>query len=376
MVAAGSSTRMGGMDKLDQALLGRPLLRWAVEAMGRAESVARVILVARPDRIRELEAHDWLHDVEIVAGGEQRLESVRAGVHAATSPVVIVHDAARPLASPALADAIAHAAAEHGAAVPTLPVVDSLKREMAGVVQESVDRSGLSRAQTPQGARRELLVEALGATGGQSFTDEAALLESRGIRVATVPGEAANVKVTEPADLELVRAIATARHSSGADETRFGFGEDSHGFGPADGLWLGGVSFERAPRLHGHSDGDVVLHALSTAILSACGLGDLGRMFPDTDRATAGIASAVMLEEVVRRATDAGWRLSRAQVSVLGARPRLGTGLDMMRDRIAQLCRLPADAVALTASSGNLAGAEGAGRVVSARALISVTRER
>jgi 2-C-methyl-D-erythritol 4-phosphate cytidylyltransferase/2-C-methyl-D-erythritol 2,4-cyclodiphosphate synthase len=288
--------------------------------------------------------------------------------------VVLVHDAARPLVSPALADAIAAAAAEHGAAVPTLPVVDSLKRERDGAVEGSVDRTLLTRAQTPQGARREILIDAFAATRGQSFTDEAALLESRGVRVATVPGEAANLKVTDPQDLELVRAIAAARHGAGADEVRFGLGEDSHGFGPADGLWLGGVLIDRAPRLHGHSDGDVVLHALSTALLSACGLGDLGRVFPDTDRDTVGIGSAVMLEEVVRRAAGAGWRLTRVQVSIAGARPRLGSRLDDMQTRIAELTGLPVESVALTASTGNLAGAEGAGRVIKATALVSVAR--
>jgi len=253
--------------------------------------------------------------------------------------------------------------------------VDSLKRDAGGNLGASVERDGLVRAQTPQGARRALLLDAFAATGDEAFSDEAALLESRGIRVATVPGEPANLKVTEPADLELVRAIAAGRQGPDEAGLHFGLGQDSHGFGPDDGLWLGGVLIPDAPRLYGHSDGDVVLHALANALLAACGLPDLGRVFPSTDAATAGIASSSLLEEVVKRAEQAGWRVGRAQVALVGARPKLGgRWLDEMRARIGQLLGLDIEDVALTASTGNLNGAEGAGRVISATALVGVHR--
>lgn len=368
---------MAGADKLDQPLLGRPLLQWSVEAMAAAQSVSRVIVVARPVRVQELAAMSWLAGATVVAGGERRSDSVRAGLAATSADVVLVHDGARPLASPALADAVAAAAAQYGAAVPVLPVVDSLKRGAGSTLGASIERDGLLRTQTPQGARRELLLECFAAVGGASFSDEAALLESRGVPIATVPGEPANLKVTEPADLELVRAITSGRAAGeGSDGgLHFGFGQDSHGFGPDDGLWLGGVLIEDAPRLHGHSDGDVVLHALATAVLAACGLGDLGRMFPPTDPATAGIASSRLLEQVVEQATQAGWRVGRAQVAVVGARPRLGgRWLDEIRARIGDLLMLSPTEVAVTASTGNLNGAEGAGRVISATALVGVHR--
>jgi 2-C-methyl-D-erythritol 4-phosphate cytidylyltransferase/2-C-methyl-D-erythritol 2,4-cyclodiphosphate synthase len=377
IVAAGASRRMAGVDKLLEPLLGRPLLQWSVEAMAGAQSVGRVVVVARPERVAEFAALPWLDTVTVVAGGERRSDSVRAGLAATSAEVVLVHDGARPLASAALADAVAAAAAEHGAAVPVLPVVDSLKRDAGATLGASVVRDGLLRTQTPQGARRELLLECFAAAGEQAFSDEAALLESRGVAIATVAGEAANLKVTEPADLELVRAIAAGRAAGdpGATGLHFGFGQDSHGFGPADGLWLGGVLIEDAPRLHGHSDGDVALHALATAVLAACGLGDLGRMFPASDPDTEGIDSSRLLGEVVERAAGAGWQVGRAQLALVGARPRLGgRWLEQMRARIGQLLGLSPDAVAVTASTGNLNGAEGAGRVISATALVGVHR--
>ncbi len=382
IVAAGSSRRMAGADKLDAELLGRPLLEWSVAALARAESVDRIILVARPEQVDSLASASWLAAVAgdravVVGGGLERSDSVRAGVATSNAAVVLVHDGARPLATPALADAVAAAAAAHGAAVPVLPVVDSLKRAAGDALAGSIDRSGLVRTQTPQGVRRELLLSCFAAAGSASFSDEAALLESQGVPVATVPGEPANIKVTEPVDLELVRAIAAGRQhaADGTPVARLGFGQDSHSFGPEDGLWLGGVLIDGAPRLHGHSDGDVVLHALATAILAACDLGDLGLMFPATDPRTAGAASSALLGAVTERAVSAGWRVTQAQVAILGARPRLGgQRLDEMRLRIAELTGLSAGEVAVTASSGNLNGAEGAGRVISATALVGAHR--
>jgi 2-C-methyl-D-erythritol 4-phosphate cytidylyltransferase/2-C-methyl-D-erythritol 2,4-cyclodiphosphate synthase len=362
---------MGGTDKLFEDLGGRPLLAWSIDAMADAESVRDVVVVARVDRVSELASQPWLRGARVLAGGPQRSDSVRAGVGVTASEVVLVHDGARPLASSQLADAVARAAAEHGAAVPAIPVVDSLKRAQAGVLTESVERAGLVRTQTPQGARRDLLVRAFDAAGGRSFSDEAALLEAAGIPVTTVPGDAANIKVTDAEDLVLVRALATA----GGKDERLGFGEDSHGFGPGDGLMLGGILIAEAPRLYGHSDGDVVLHAIATALLSATGLGDLGRLFPASDRSTRGIASSQLLAEAVRQAVENGWQVRQAQVSLVGSRPRLGgRRLDQMREAVASLLGVGADRIAVVASTGNLSGPEGAGRVIRASALVTVIR--
>jgi 2-C-methyl-D-erythritol 4-phosphate cytidylyltransferase/2-C-methyl-D-erythritol 2,4-cyclodiphosphate synthase len=369
IVAAGASTRMGGSDKTAATIIGRSMLAWSVAATARATAVDRVVVVTSPDRVAALSAE--LAGATVVAGGEQRSDSVRLGLAATSAEVVLVHDAARPLASSELADAVAIAARQHGAAIPVIPVSDSLKREGASSLS-SVDRTGLFRAQTPQGARRELLIEAFAKSGGQSFTDEAALLESLGVEVAKVPGEAANIKVTEPADLELVRAIAAGRNEA---QTRIGLGQDSHGFGTEVGLKLGGITVDGAPRLHGHSDGDVVLHALATAVISAAGRGDLGRLFPPSDARTRGIDSAELVAEALRQAMQAGWSVESVQISLTGARPRLGAGrIDAISERVAQLLGVGNEAVSIVASTGNLVGAEGAGRAISATCLVVAHR--
>lgn len=374
---------MGGVDKLAERLLGRPLLSWSVEAMARAETVRRIVVVTRAEYVDALLTEDWLSAagqgrVDVVAGGELRSDSVRAGVAATDAAVVLVHDGARPLASSQLADSVARAAAERGAAVPAIPVVDSLKRLATDAAATAVDREGLVRAQTPQGARRDLLLDAFTRVGGAAYTDEASLLEAAGVAVAVVPGEATNIKVTDAADLEIVRAIAASRATggpAGAPRVSFGFGEDTHGFGPDDGLMLGGTLIVGAPRLQGHSDGDVALHALATAILSACGQGDVGRLFPSDDPRTTGIDSADLVRAAVEKASEAGWAVDRAQVSIVGARPRFGGHrLDEMRDVICRLIGTGADSVSVVASSGNLAGPEGAGRVIRATALVTVIR--
>lgn len=373
VVAAGASRRMGGIDKLAADLGGRPLLARSVEAMAAARSVRRVIVVAAAERVATLAAVPWLRDLaaQVVAGGEHRSDSVLAGVRATSAELVLIHDGARPLASPRLADAVAAAAAEHGAAVPVLPVADALKRADGGRITGAIAREGVVRAQTPQAARRQLLLDAFAAAGGAVFADEAALLEAAGVRVATVPGEAFNLKVTQPDDLQLARSVLARRE--GTPPSRIGLGSDSHPFGPEDGLWLAGVELPDAPRLHGHSDGDVALHALATAILSACGRGDLGRLFPQTDPSTAGAASAGLLGAVLDIAADAGWRPATAQLALTGARPRLGAArLEQMRARVAGLLHVPLDVVAVSASSGNLSGPEGAGRAISASALVTL----
>jgi 2-C-methyl-D-erythritol 4-phosphate cytidylyltransferase/2-C-methyl-D-erythritol 2,4-cyclodiphosphate synthase len=295
---------------------------------------------------------------------------VRNGVQAATAEVVLVHDGARPLATPALADAVANAAAQHGAAVPVVPVVDSLKRGGGATLGASVERDGIVRAQTPQGARRQILLDALAAARDEAFSDEAALLESQNIAIATVPGEAQNIKVTSAQDLEMVRALAR-----GGSESRVGLGQDSHAFGPDLGLWLGGIEVANAPRLYGHSDGDVVLHAIATAILSATGNGDLGRLFPAADKHTTGIASSELLSKAVAKAAESGFTLESVQVSVVGARPKLGgQRLDAMAANVANLLAVSRDSVAVNASTGNLSGDEGAGRTITATALVSLHR--
>ena len=369
---------MGGADKLMAPIAGRPLLAWTLVALAASPVVERLVLVVAPDRVEELASAPWLPAAvdAVVAGGATRQASSAAGVRylVALDPggrerPVLILDGARPLVSAALVEVLVAAVVSHGAAIPVVPVSETLKRVGDGLVHETVDRSVLAAAQTPQGARRGLMLDAWGRfppDGPPEFTDEAALLEACTIPVHAIPGEAMNLKVTLPDDL------LRAEQALAPVVARTGFGHDSHPFGPGSPLRLGGVEISGAPRLHGHSDGDVALHAVADALLGAAGLGDLGRLFPADARTPRGIESRVLLGEVVTRLASAGLRPASVDVTIIGARPRLGDRLDSMRAAIAALLRIEEGAVNVKASTGNLAGDEGAGRSISARAIATV----
>jgi 2-C-methyl-D-erythritol 4-phosphate cytidylyltransferase/2-C-methyl-D-erythritol 2,4-cyclodiphosphate synthase len=382
VVAAGRSERMGGRDKLAAELSGRPVLAWSLAAIAASPLVERIALVRSAEQAaRPREA--WLPAkvVAVVAGGKRRQESVAAGIQAleagagtsaAGRRVLLVHDGARPLVSQRLVEAVARAAAEHGAAIPVLSVGASLKRVEGDTVTATIDREGAATAQTPQGIRWDVLRDALSrvsATTARELTDEAALLEAAGIAVHAVPGEAANLKITRAEDL----AMAEAR-LGGVGGTRTGFGSDGHPFGPGDGLRLGGVEIAGAPRLHGHSDGDAALHAIAGALLGAVALGDLGGLHPADARTPRGIASSDLLTSVVNALAAEGWRPISVDLSIRAGRPRLADFLPGMRAAIAGLLRVDASAVSVKASTGNLSGDVGAGRTIEAEALATVGR--
>jgi 2-C-methyl-D-erythritol 4-phosphate cytidylyltransferase/2-C-methyl-D-erythritol 2,4-cyclodiphosphate synthase len=379
VVAAGTSRRMGGVDKLFHEVAGRPLLAWSIGALVASSVVERIVVVTSADHVDGVRGARWLDArvSAVVSGGGRRHESVAAGLAALPDTddrVVLVHDGARPLVSPALVAAVAHTAAEHGAAIPVLAVSDTLKRVDGGLVTETVDRSSLAAAQTPQGVRASLLRAAFArfpASGAETWTDEAALLEACRIPVHALPGEPANLKVTVPADLARAED-ALLELGQGPTGLRVGTGHDGHPFGPGGPLVLGGVTIPGAPRLHGHSDGDVVLHAVADALLGAAALGDLGRLFPAGPETPKGVASGELLDGVVDRLAGAGLAPRRVDVTIIGARPRLAGHLDAMRSAIAEALGIEADAVSVKASTGNLAGDEGAGRGLSAEAVAIV----
>jgi 2-C-methyl-D-erythritol 4-phosphate cytidylyltransferase/2-C-methyl-D-erythritol 2,4-cyclodiphosphate synthase len=378
VVAAGASTRMGGADKLLVTIGDRPVLAHAIA--GLAADVGSLVVVTTADRRRALEAGGWVPDARttFVEGGARRQDSVRAGFLAleAALPdpdgdrVVLVHDGARPVVSPDLVRHVVEATERHGAAIPVVPVGETLKRVAGERVESTVDRSSLAAAQTPQGVRRGVLRDALASpvAAEGTWTDEAALLEACSIDVHVVPGDPANLKVTVPADLE--RAVAAL--GGGRSGRRSGIGHDAHPFGPGMPLHLGGIEIPGAPALYGHSDGDVALHAVADALLGAAGLGDLGRMFPAGPATPRGIESRDLLAAVFHRLAEAGWRPSTVDLTIVGSRPRLAPHLDDMRRAIAALLGVSIDVVSVKASSGNLDGAEGAGRSISALALATI----
>jgi 2-C-methyl-D-erythritol 4-phosphate cytidylyltransferase/2-C-methyl-D-erythritol 2,4-cyclodiphosphate synthase len=382
VVAAGASRRMDGIDKMLVPIGGRPMLAWTLGALAASPVVERMVVVASSGNIAEISGAPWLPDrvTQVVVGGERRQASVAAGVDAlgrgdresdaAAGRVILVHDGARPLVSAALIESVARAVELHGAAIPVVPVAETVKRVAGEMVAETVDRTDLVTAQTPQGVRAGLLAQAYERyppDGPETWTDEAALLEACRIPVHVVPGEPSNLKVTQPADLRRVEAML-----AGTSTTRVGIGHDSHPFGPGEPLALGGITIDGAPRLLGHSDGDVALHALADALLGAAGLGDLGRLFPADSRTPRGIPSTELLAEVRDRVAAAGWRPASIDLTIVAARPRLDRDLDAMRDAIAALLRLDPEAVNVKASSGNLDGSEGAGRGISALAVATL----
>ena len=380
VAAAGSSSRMAGIDKRLALLGGRPLLIRTLEAMAGAAIVDRIVLV-----MEEGTALETLRPglppsvVRIVPGGPHRGASVEAGFRALEAVaggalpadrVILVHDGARPLVSRALINAVAAAAAAHGAALPVIPVSDTVRRVRDGELGELVDRTDLAAGQTPQGVQAGLLAEAFRqypALASEQFTDEAALLMACTIRVHPVPGDPVNFKVTLPTDLARAAALLAAR-----EVRRIGTGMDSHPFGPGAPLRLGGLEFPGVPRLHGHSDGDVVLHATADALLGAAALGDLGRMFPADHRTPRGMPSEDLLRSVVSRLAAEGWAIEALDLTIVGARPKLAGRLDEMQAAIAGLIGIPMARVSVKASTGNLDGATGAGRVISATATASI----
>lgn len=420
VVAAGSSRRMGGLDKLTAELDGRTVLRWSVEALA-AAGVERIVIATSLACLVEVASEPWLPDavVAVVAGGERRQDSVAAGVvalaeaaaaeaendddegdddetepesaaeaglavdartaaKAADRPdsVILVHDAARPLVSPALIRAVAEATWKHGAAIPVLPVAETLKRLDGDLIAATVDRTDVVAAQTPQGVLRSLLMQAYSQyppDGDEIWTDEASLLEACRIPVHTISGEASNLKVTVPIDLQRARAMLDGGLVPGRPAApapgRIGLGMDSHPFGPGGPLALGGIQIEGAPRLAGHSDGDAALHAVADALLGAAGLGDLGRIFPADSRTPLGVDSRVLLSTVAEKVRAAGWTTGNVDVTIVASRPKLAALLPSMGEAIAAAIGVPASAVNVKASTGNLGGPEGAGRSISASAI-------
>lgn len=390
VVAAGSSSRMAGVDKLAAIVAGRPLLAHTLAAIAAAPEVRSIVVVTAPERVAALATADWLPSnvLAVVAGGGRRQESVERGFaalaglddddDAAPDRVVLIHDGARPLVPVELVSAVALAAMAHGAAIPTVPVGDTIKRiGPDGTVMNAGDRADLAAAQTPQGIRADVLraaYDAYPADGPATFTDEAALMEACRIEVHALPGDERNFKVTLPADLVRARTVlgdepwraGAARGPSTGAAPRVGFGTDSHPFGPGTGLAIGGIVLDRAPRLSGHSDGDVVLHAVADALLGAAGLGDLGRIFPAGPETPRGIASAELVTEVAGRVSAANFAVASLDCTIVAGRPRLAASLPAIGERIAAILAIDPAAVNVKASTGNLDGMEGAGRGISA----------
>jgi len=377
ILAAGGSGVRAGTAKQWLVLGGETVLRRVARTLSASplvDEIVAVVPVADVDR-GAAELAGLSRPARAVAGGAARAESVRNGLAASEGAVLLVHDAARPFATAALAERVAAAAARDGAALAALPVTDTVKRALTPAgegdgarVAETLDRSTLWLAQTPQGFRRELLEHAFAAAGpaAAEATDECALVERLGAPVTLVPGEPGNFKITGPGDVARARALVEA-------PVAMGVGYDTHRFEAGRRLVLGGVEFE-GDGLAGHSDADVCAHAIGDAILGAAGLGDLGRHFPDTDPRWKDVSSLTLLGEIARLAAGAGWTVGNADVTLAARRPRIAPRAAAMRERLAAALGISPAQLNVKATTGEGMGFVGRGEGIAAHAVALLVR--
>jgi 2-C-methyl-D-erythritol 4-phosphate cytidylyltransferase/2-C-methyl-D-erythritol 2,4-cyclodiphosphate synthase len=387
IVAAGRGARMGApTNKVFLPLRGEPVLTWTVRAFEQSDAIGAMVLVAHPDEIAAvsglLEAAAFVKVAAIVAGGEERAESVRAGLAAlpGVADLVAVHDGARPLVSPGLIAACVAACREHGAVVPALPQMETMKRASPdGAFRETVDRRDLYAVQTPQVFRRDWLEAAYAraAEEGYSGTDDASLVERLGYPVRWVAGERANLKITLPEDMEMAEALlARGAPPDTLAMIATGYGYDVHVLDPERPLILGGVAIPHTHGLRGHSDADVLTHALCDALLGAAGLDDIGVLFPDTDERYRGISSLLLLEEVARRLQTAGCRFLHADVTLVAEAPKIRPHVPAMRAHLSRALGCAPEQINLKATTSEGLGFVGRREGMAAHAVATVERRK
>jgi len=377
VVAAGRGERAGGDRPKQFRRIGDDImLRRTLLMLVEAPNVGLVQPVIRPEDLKLYEAAvSQINLLAPVFGGATRQASVRAGLEAlaAKKPdIVLVHDAARPFASAALVARAIEAAQKTGAAVPALPVTDTVKSVDAdGFVAATLDRKTLRTIQTPQGFAFAPLLEAhrkAAALGREDFTDDAALAEWAGMKVAVFEGEPGNIKITNREDF----ARAEAMQFANLADVRTGLGLDVHAFGPGDHLMLGGIRIAHDRALTGHSDADVVLHAATDAILGALAEGDIGAHFPPGDPQWRGAASDRFLKFAVGRVAARGGRIAHLDVTVVCETPKIGPHRDAMRAHIAQLAGIALERVAVKATTSEKLGFTGRGEGIACYATATV----
>ena len=384
IVAAGSGTRFGGrLPKVYVPLCGVPMLAHSLRAYDRVARVEHIVVVAAPEHLDTALAICTEAGIStpwhVVAGGDRRQDSVRAGLQAladASPDFVCIHDAARPLVTVDIIDASIDAALHHGAAIACVPCTDTIK-EFAdtGRVIRTPDRACLRAIQTPQTFAYELIVRAheQAERAGIEVTDDAAVLEALGYPVVESRGSRENIKVTQPQDLPYAEWLMTQREAPSAP-VRVGHGYDLHRLVPGRELILCGVRIPHDVGLLGHSDADVALHAVADAALGAAGLGDIGLHFPDTDATYEGADSRQLLEAVVAMAAEAGYVPSNVDVTIIAQQPKLSPHREAMVAALADTLGLPVASVNIKATTNEGLGPVGEGKAIACHAVICLVR--
>ncbi|MGQ0589495.1 MAG: bifunctional 2-C-methyl-D-erythritol 4-phosphate cytidylyltransferase/2-C-methyl-D-erythritol 2,4-cyclodiphosphate synthase [Sphingosinicella sp.] len=370
VVAAGSGSRTGGeTPKQYRKLAGRPLLAHALDRLDhpRIDEVRVVIGAGQEEAFATIEEGRTLPSP--IIGGVTRQDSVRNGLEALAGSAperILIHDAARPFLPAGVIDRLLDALDDAPGAVPVLPVVDTLARRN-GALGEAVPRADLIRVQTPQAFRFDAILAAHRGWNGGDATDDAQVARAAGLNVAMVTGDPALEKLTYDEDFARAEAMLTERLAP-----RTGLGFDVHAFGPGESVWLGGVEIAHDRALIGHSDADVVLHALTDALLGALGAGDIGDHFPPSDPKWRGAPSALFLEHARDLVARAGGRIAHCDVTIICEMPRIGPHRDAMRARIAALLRLTVSRVSVKATTTERLGFTGRGEGIAAQAIATV----
>lgn len=386
IIAAGGRGARLGADLPKQLLTigGRTLLERSVDAFVSHPRIDEIVVVAPADLVEEL-APAWAglaKPVQVVVGGARRQDSVANGFAAVEgrADVVLIHDAARPFVSADLIDRTLDAAAESGAALAALPCADTVKYAGAAAgaggpfVERTIPRERVYLAQTPQGFRAEVLRAAVAA--GQALgtaTDEAALAEAAGFPVRLVAGDPANLKITTRTDLEVARAMTERDVDRPA--ARVGTGYDLHRLVEGRPLILGGVTVAHSHGLAGHSDADVLAHALTDAILGAVAQGDIGRHFPDSDPRWRGADSLAMLAHAVSVARAAGYRVDNVDAVIIAERPKLQPHIPAIRACLAATLNVAVDRVSVKGKTNEGVGELGRGEAMAVHAVALLTLE-
>ena len=382
IVAAGRGVRAGtgNLPKQYQSLAGTPILVRSLAAFLAHPDVDRVLVVIAKGDEEIYRAVAPQHDklMAPVTGGATRQASVLAGLTAlaAAGPGrVLIHDAARPFASASLISRVIAALGEADAVVPTVPVASTLKQVAAdGRITATVRRDGLQAAETPQGFTFDAILAAHSKArdAADEFTDDAAVAEWAGLPVVAVPGDPGNVKLTTAHDIAEADRRLTAEAALALGDVRVGIGFDVHAFGPGYEVMLGGVPVPHSRGVIGHSDADVVLHALTDAVLGAIGDGDIGQHFPSSDPQWRGVSSDRFLADAVARVGARGGMIAQLDVSLVTEGPRVAPHRDAVRASIAAIAGIAVERVGFKATTAEGLGSVGRREGIEAHAVATV----
>ena len=372
LLAGGTGTRAAlGAPKQLALLGGKPVLRWSLDTLAGHPSIAGGILVAHDDVVTAIGGlpDGW----ESAPPGRERQESVANAlatlVDGSDDTRVLVHDAARPGLSAAVIDRMLAALDTHDAAIPVLPVPDTLVEQQAALAGDVVDRNGLARVQTPQAFRLAMLRRAHDGAQEGSATDDAQMVRRLGIDVAAVPGDARLHKLTYADDMAMLTGLLGI---DAMTRTAVGMGYDVHRLVPGKPLWIGGIEIAHSHGLEGHSDADVALHALTDAILGALADGDIGDHFPPSDPQWRGAASYRFLEFAAHRVADRGGQIDHVDLTIIAEAPKIGPHRPSIRARIAEILAIPLDRVSVKATTTERLGFTGRREGIAAQAVATL----